>query len=299
MDRALELQVFCTVVDKGSFTAAVEALGMSKAAVSRHVGALEERLGARLLQRTTRRLSLTEAGRLFHPQAREILALLDAAEASVLSGAQEPSGTLRVNVPVSFGVQHLAPLWAGFMAAHPKVELDIVLNDRVVDLVEEGYDMAVRIARLESSSLVGRRLASTRMRLCAAPGYLETHPPIEHPADLAAHRVVAYSNFASGNEWRFDGPDGPVSVQTRAAARCNNGDSCRAIALGGGGVILQPSFMLYEDLRRGTLVEILPHYHSVELGIYAVYPSRKQLAAKVRALVDYLSECLRGADWGD
>lgn len=299
MDRALEMQVFCTVVDKGSFTAAVDALGMSKAAVSRHVGALEERLGARLLQRTTRRLSLTEAGRLFYQQAREILALLDVAEGSVLSGSQEPSGTLRVNVPVSFGVQHLAPLWAGFMAAHPKVELDIVLNDRVVDLVDEGYDMAVRIARLESSSLIGRRLASTRLRLCAAPEYLAAHPPILAPADLIAHQVVAYSNFASGNEWRFDGPDGPVSVQTRAAVRCNNGDSCRAIALSGGGVILQPSFMLHEDLRRGTLVEILPQYRSQELGVYAVYPSRKHLAAKVRALVDYLSDCLRGADWGD
>lgn len=299
MDRALEMQVFCAVVDKGSFVAAVDSLQMSKAAVSRHVGALEERLGARLLQRTTRRLALTEAGRLFYAQAREILALLEQAEGSVLSGAQEPAGMLRVNVPVSFGIEHLAPLWADFMAAYPKVELDIALNDRVVDLLEEGYDMAVRIGRMDSSSLVGRRLAATRMRLCAAPAYLERHAPLRRPADLAAHRVVAYSNFAGRNEWTFHGPQGVESVQTSAFVRCNNGDTCRAIALGGGGVILQPSFMLHADLRRGSLVELLPEYRSLELGVYAVYPSRKHLAPKVRALVDFLGERLRGVDWGD
>ncbi|KAF1067740.1 MAG: HTH-type transcriptional regulator DmlR [Pseudomonas citronellolis] len=291
--------MFCTVVDKGSFVAAVDALGMSKAAVSRHVNALEARLGVRLLHRTTRSLSLSDDGRLFYQQAREVLSLMDAAEHSVASGAQSPAGLLRVNAPVSFGVEHLGPLWAEFMTRHPRVELDITLNDRVVDLVEEGFDVAVRIARLESSSLVGRRLASTRLRLCAAPAYLERHPPLLHPDDLKAHGVVAYSHFAAGNEWRLHGPQGDVAVQTRPAVRSNNGDTCRAIALEGGGLLLQPSFMVGGDLRRGTRVEVLPEYRAVELGIYAVYPSRKHLAPKVRALIDFLVERFAAVDWGD
>lgn len=297
MDRALEMQVFCAVVDKGSFVGAVDALEMSKAAVSRHVNALEERLGVRLLQRTTRRLSLTEEGRVFFQQAREVLSLMGEAESAVSSGSHEPAGVLRVNAPVSFGVLHLAPLWAAFLNQNPKIELDINLNDRQVDLVEEGYDVAVRIARMESSSLVGRRFASTRMRLCAAPSYVKTHSPVKVPQDLTEHRVIAYSNFSSGNEWRFTGPDGEHKVNTRSVIRCNNGDTCRSIALNAGGILLQPSFMVSEDLRRGELVELLPAYRSVELGIYAVYPTRKHLASKVRAFINFLVEQFEHVDW--
>ncbi|MEB2514132.1 LysR family transcriptional regulator [Pseudomonas sp. YuFO20] len=297
MDRALEMQVFCTVVDKGTFVGAAEPLEMSKAAISRYVSALEERLGARLLHRTTRKLSLTEEGRQFYHQAREVLALMDQAEEAVTSAAPEPSGVLRVNAPVSFGVLHLAPLWGAFMSAHPNVELDISLNDRLVDLVDEGFDAAIRIARMENSSLVGRRLAGTRMCLCASPDYLASHTPLRTLADLAEHGVIAYTNFATGNEWLFDGPDGRVSVRTRSSVRCNNGDTCRSIAIAGGGIALQPSFMVGEDLRSGTLVEILPEYRSIELGIYVVYPTRKHLASKVRALISFLTERFAHPEW--
>lgn len=297
MDRALEMQVFCTVVDKGTFVGAADTLEMSKAAISRYVSALEERLGARLLHRTTRKLSLTEEGRQFYHQAREVLALMDQAEEAVSSAAPEPSGVLRVNAPVSFGVLHLAPLWGAFMSAHPNVELDISLNDRLVDLVDEGFDAAIRIARMENSSLVGRRLAGTRMCLCASPDYLASHPPLRTLADLAEHGVIAYTNFATGNEWQFDGPDGRVSVRTRSSVRCNNGDTCRSIALAGGGIALQPSLMVGEDLRSGALVEILPEYRSIELGIYVVYPTRKHLASKVRALISFLAERFADPEW--
>jgi DNA-binding transcriptional LysR family regulator len=297
MDRALEMQVFCTVVDKGSFVGAAEPLDMSKAAISRYVSGLEERLGARLLHRTTRRLSLTDEGRQFYLQAREVLAMMDEAEQAVSSASPEASGVLRVNAPVSFGVLHLAPVWADFMKAYPKVELEISLSDRLVDLVDEGIDLAVRIARLENSSLVGRRLASTRMCLCASPAYLASHAPIRQLSDVAEHGTVAYSNFASGNEWQFEGPQGRESVTTRSVVRCNNGDTCRAIALAGGGVSLQPSFMVAEDLRRGDLIEILPGFRSVELGIYAVYPTRKHLPAKVRALIAFLVERFARPAW--
>ncbi len=297
MDRALEMQVFCTVVDKGTFVGAADTLEMSKAAISRYVSAFEERLGARLLHRTTRKLSLTEEGRQFYHQAREVLALMDQAEEAVSSAAPEPSGVLRVNAPVSFGVLHLAPLWGAFMSAHPNVELDISLNDRLVDLVDEGFDAAIRIARMENSSLVGRRLAGTRMCLCASPDYLASHPPLRTLADLAEHGVIAYTNFATGNDWQFDGPDGRVSVRTRSSVRCNNGDTCRSIALAGGGIALQPSFMVGEDLRSGALVEILPEYRSIELGIYVVYPTRKHLASKVRALISFLAERFADPEW--
>lgn len=297
MDRALEMQVFCTVVDKGSFVGAAEPLGMSKAAISRYVSGLEERLGARLLHRTTRRLSLTDEGRQFYLQAREVLLMMDEAEDAVSSASPEASGVLRVNAPVSFGVLHLAPVWADFMKAYPRVELEISLSDRLVDLVDEGIDLAVRIARLENSSLVGRRLAGTRMCLCASPAYLSSHAPIRELSDVAEHGTVAYSNFASGNEWQFEGPHGVETVITRSVVRCNNGDTCRAITLAGGGVSLQPSFMVAEDLRRGDLIEILPRFRSVELGIYAVYPTRKHLPAKVRALIAFLAQRFAKPSW--
>lgn len=299
MDRALEMQVFCTVVDKSSFIGAAEPLDMSKAAVSRHVNALEERLGVRLIQRTTRRLSLTDEGRQFYHQAREVLALMDQAEEAVTSASPEPAGVLRVNAPVSFGVLHLAPVWADFMRLYPKIELDISLNDRQVDLVDEGFDAAVRIARMESSSLVGRRLASTRMRLCTSPDYLSANPPITTLSDLEQHGAVAYTNFSSGNEWHFTGPSGPESVRTRSTVRCNNGDTCRSITVGGGGISLQPSFMVSEDLRTGLLVELLPEYRSIELGVYIVYPTRKHLAPKVRALINFLSDRFASPPWID
>jgi DNA-binding transcriptional LysR family regulator len=297
MDRALEMQVFCTVVDKGSFVGAAEPLEMSKAAISRYVSGLEERLGVRLLHRTTRKLSLTEEGRQFYHQARDVLTLMDQAEEAVSSSAPEPSGVLRINAPVSFGVLHLAPVWADFMKVYPNVELDISLNDRLVDLVEEGFDAAVRIARMESSSLVGRRLAGTRMCLCASPEYLANHPEIRSLSDLTEHGVIAYTNFASGNEWQFEGPHGSETVRTRSSVRCNNGDTCRSIALAGGGIALQPSFMVAEDLRNGDLVEILPAYQSVELGIYVVYPTRKHLATKVRVLINFLAERFAHPQW--
>ncbi len=297
MDRALEMQVFCTVVDKGSFVGAAEPLGMSKAAISRYVNALEERLGARLLHRTTRRLSLTDEGRQFYHQAREVLAMMDEAEEAVSAARPEPSGVLRVNAPVSFGILHLAPIWADFMRRYPRIELDISLNDRLVDLVEEGFDAAVRIARMENSSLVGRRLATTRMCLSASPGYLCSRPAIRKLDDLAEHTIVAYSNYASGNDWVFEGPSGSETVRTRSVVRCNNGDTCRHITLADGGISLQPSFMIAEDIRRGDLVEILPEYKSVELGVYAVYPSRKHLPAKVRAFINFLAEKFSHPSW--
>lgn len=297
MDRTLEMSVFTSVVEAGSFVGAVESLRMSKAAVSRYVDSLEQRLGVRLLQRTTRRLSLTDEGRMFYQRSKELLAALDDAEAEVASRNQDPSGVIRINVPLTFGVDHLAPLWCRFMDAHPLVDLDITLNDRVVDLVDEGYDLAVRISMMPDSTLVSRKLASTRMVLCATPAYLAQHGTPTHPKELAKHRVLSYTNWSGRDEWHFNGPEGAVSVRTRARVYSNNGDTCRAIALSNGGITLQPSFMLDQDIRAGTLVELMPSYRSVELGVYAVYPTRKQLSLKVRRLIDFLVEAFADVSW--
>ena len=297
MDRFQEMRVFTGVVDAGSFVRASDALGMSKPAVSRYVQELETRLGVRLLQRTTRKLSLTEEGAVFYARCKDLLADVDEAEAEITSRMAEASGLLKVNVPVSFGILHLAPLWADFMARHPKVTLELTLADRIVDLVEEGYDMAVRIARLPSSSLISRRIASTRMIVCASPAYLKAHGTPVHPADLAAHAVLAYSLFSTGDQWAFEGPQGPVTVKVTPRMHTNSGDTCRSAALMHQGIILQPSFLIGDDLKSGALVALLPEYLSTALGVYAVYPSRKHLSPKVRLLIDHLVESARQRGW--
>ena len=289
MDRFLEMQTFGAVVDAGSFVKAAEALGLPKAAMSRYVGDLEARLGVRLLHRTTRRLSLTGEGQVFYARSKELLAGVAEAEAEITSRSGAASGLLRVNAPVTFGIRHLAPLWGVFRARYPDVTLDVTLADRVVDLVEEGYDIAIRIAILPSSTLVSKRLASTRMVLCASPQYLLAHGVPGHPGELAAHAVIAYSHWSTRDEWHFDGPQGHVSVKTHPCMHTNSGDTCRAAALAHQGVILQPTFLVGDDLAAGTLVELMPEFRSIELGIYAIYPTRKHVAPKVRALVDFLA----------
>jgi DNA-binding transcriptional LysR family regulator len=297
MDRAQEMAVFVAVVDVGSFVGAVEPLRMSKPAVSRHINALEQRLGVRLLQRTTRRLSLTEEGRTFYRRAKEILNQMDEAESELRPTQGEPSGTLRINVPVSFGIQHLAPLWGEFMRRYPQVTLDIMLNDRVIDLLDEGYDLAVRISRLANSTLISRQLAATRMLLCATPDYLQRHGEPQHPLELSQHRLISYSNWASRDEWQFDHAEGPVSVRIRPAVYTNNGDTTRTLALRGDGIILEPSFMVGDDIKAGRLQQLMPDYRALELGIYVVYPSRQHVPLRTRCMIDFLLAAFAHPSW--
>lgn len=289
--------MFSAVVDASSFVAAADSLGMSKAAVSRYVSELEQRLGVRLMHRTTRKLSLTPEGEVFLARCRDILASIESSEAEISTRSVTASGLLKVSVPVSFGIRHLAPLWSEFLSDHPQVTLDVQLADRVIDLVDEGFDMAVRIARLPDSSLISRQLASTRLVLCAAPSYLKRRGTPAHPSELAQHDVLGYSLMAMGDQWQFTGPEGPVSVKVRPRMWTNNGDSCVAAALQGSGIQLQPTFLIDDELASGQLVEILPQFRSVELGIYAVYPSRKFVLPKVRAMVEFLANELGQAPW--
>ncbi len=297
MDKFQEMRAFVSVVNEGSFVRAAESLNLSKTAVSRLVSELESRLGSRLLQRTTRKLSLTQEGEVFHERCKELLAGIEEAEAELNAHTGEVIGQVRVNVPVTFGLQYLAPLWPRFMAQHPKVTLEVVLADRLVDLVDEGFDVAVRIARLPSSSLVSRQLATTRMVLCASPGYLRRHGRPRHPSELADHAVITYTLLATGDHWAFEGPEGAVTVKVHPRMRSNSGDTCCAAAVGHLGIVLQPDFLVQPFLASGQLVEVLPKYRATELGIYALYPSRKHLTPKVRALVDALVEAFRTPAW--
>lgn len=292
MDKFQEMRVFSAVVEASSFAAAADSLSMSKAAVSRYVSELEQRLGVRLMHRTTRKLSLTPEGEVFLARCRDILASIEASEAELSTHSLTASGLLKISVPVSFGIRHLAPLWSEFLADHPQVTLDVQLSDRVTDLVDEGFDLAVRIARLPDSSLISRQLASTRLVLCAAPSYLKRRGKPTHPSELAQHDVLGYSLMAMGDQWQFTGQEGPLSVKVRPRMWTNNGDSCVAAALQGSGIQLQPTFLIDKELASGKLVEILPQFRSVELGIYAVYPSRKFVLPKVRAMLEFLANKL-------
>lgn len=288
MDRLRAMEAFVRVVEKGGFTAAAEDLRLSRAMVSKHVQDLEAHLGARLLNRTTRKLSLTEAGRVYYDRSTQLLAELAETEEAVGELQVKPRGRLKASSPVSFGSLHLAAVIADYMAAHPDVAVELTLNDRIVDLVEEGYDVAVRIARLADSSLIARRLAPCRFVVCASRGYLKRHGQPQHPADLAQHNCLGYSYSAASDEWRFDGPDGSTSVQLKGTLQANNGDALCAAAVAGAGIAILPTFITGSDMISGRLIPILTPYQIPEAAIYAVYPSSRHLSPKVRSFVDFL-----------
>jgi DNA-binding transcriptional LysR family regulator len=277
-------------VDAQSFAGAARDFGLSPAMVSKHVQALEARLGARLLNRTTRRLSLTEVGRGYYERARQILADVDEAdrEASDLQAA--PRGTLKLNAPFSFGIRHVAPAIAAYLAACPDVTVDVSLNDRYIDLVAEGVDLALRIGRLADSSLIARRLAPIRSVLVAAPAYVARHGQPDVPRDLTGRACLLYTYAAAADEWRFIGPDGSDQV-VRVSGRllANNGDMLRTAALQGLGIALLPSFIAGEHVRAGELVRLLPGYAAPEGALYAVYPPSRHLSAKLRSFIDFLA----------
>lgn len=295
MDRLRAFEVFVTVVDRGSFARAADALDTSPANVTRYVNELETHLGARLLNRTSRKLSLTEGGETLYSRCKTILEEVAETEGLVSTTSIEPRGRLRVNAPVSFGILHLAPLWPRFMQRYPDVELDIALIDRVVDIVEEGFDLAIRISRAGTAEHAARKLATSRNVLCASPDYLSRWGNPEIPADLLRHRCIGYRYAATADEWQLtDGNGKAHPVEVNCHMHTNNGDTARAAALAGHGVIWQPTFLIGDDLRAGTLVRVLPEYRLPDIDVLALYPSRRHLSAKVRAAIDFLVNAFAG-----
>lgn len=289
MDRLAAYATFAKVVELGSFSRAAERLSVSTSAASRLVADLEAHLGARLLNRTTRRLSLTEAGQAFYERCVQMLADLEDAESTVRSSSVSPRGTLRVTCGVSFGLRYLAPVLADFAAANRDVVLDLDLSDRAVDLVEEGYDVAVRIGSIGSPGMVSRRLGWTQLVCCASPAYLAARVAPLEPADLEAHECLSYTNVGLPNAWRFEPLAGgePVTARVPQRHRANNGQLLAAMAVAGLGIVYTPDFIVADEIRSGQLVRLLPRHRPPRSPIAAVYPSRRHLSAKVRAFVDY------------
>jgi DNA-binding transcriptional LysR family regulator len=291
IDRFAALTVFAKVVEQGSFARAADRLSTSTSTVSRHVADLEAHLGVRLLNRTTRRLSLTESGQAFLERVVQLLADLEEAEATVTASAVEPRGTLRLTAPITFGERYLAPAVAAFAARNPHVRFDVELSDRIVDIVDEGFDLAVRIGSAGSQALIARRIGTTELVCCASPGYLAREGTPAVPADLARHRCLTYAYLAPRDVWRFrDGEGGEHVARVAGPVHANNGRFLAAVAAADGGITLEPDFIVGDDVRAGRLVTLLPGFAPPSGPIFAAYPSRRHLSAKVRAFVDFLAQ---------
>jgi DNA-binding transcriptional LysR family regulator len=290
MQKLHEMAVFSRVVATGSLSSAARELGLSPALVSRRIAALEARLGVRLLHRTTRSLRLTDEGANYLDTCSRVLAEIAEADAAVGAGRVEPQGTLKVAIPASFGNRHIAPLIPAFAARYPKVQLALSLSDRAVNIIEEGFDLAIRIAHLEDSSLAARKLAPNRRVVCASPAYLGRHGTPRTPQDLARHNCLTTRDFAM--TWDYTGPDGkPGSVRVAGRYACDNWEVLREWALAGLGVALKSTWDVRRHLEDGSLVSLCPGYtFGADVAIYAVYPHRRHLPAKTRAFIEFLAD---------
>ncbi len=294
LDRVTSMQVFARVATLGSLSAAARVLGMSQTMATKHMAALEDRLGVKLMHRTTRRLTLTEPGRIYLEAVERILGDIDDADAAASAETVQVRGTLRLNAPVSFGMREIAPLLNELTRRHPALTIDLGLNDRQVDLIEEGWDLVIRIGSLANSSMIARRLAPCRTVVCAAPSYLAAHGSPRTIAELENHVCLGYtlSRAVGADRWSF-GRDGKAVIAIRGNLKANNGDALVAAAIAGQGIIYQPTFLVAREINAGTLVPLKLDHEPYELdGIYAAYPADRRPPAKVRVTIDLLAEKL-------
>lgn len=293
---------FAKVAEAKSFTVAAQELGVSKGSISKLINKLEISLKTKLLYRTTRRLSLTETGQAFLTRASQFAEIIAEAEQAVAHLEAEPRGLLRVSAPVSFGHRHLASVVAAYLARNPGVSIDLSLADRFVDLVEEGYDLAIRIGVLRDSSLTARTIGPFRPVLCASPTYLAASGMPRRPGDLAEHNCLIYTlTTTPPDRWIFEGPEGREQVKVRGTLRASNGDVLRSAAVAGLGILASPDFIVADALRERALVPILADYRLSDggAGIYVVYPPNRRLSPKVRTFVDFLARSFANPDWRD
>ncbi len=296
MDRFAAMQAFVRVVETGSFVRAAERMGISTSSLSRLVADLESHLHARLLNRTTRKLSLTETGQAFYERCVQLLADLDEAESFASRATAQAHGTIRLTCPHNLAAQPLAPAIASFIARHPAVRFDVNVSDRVVDLVEEGFDLAIRVGAVRGELLVARKLGATELVLCAAPSYLAAHGAPKVPADLARHQVMTYAYSPTPRTWQLRDADGRShEVHVQGPLHANSGELAIGAAVAGLGIVFEPADMVGPALADGRLVRVLPGYRGSTLDIWAVYPSRRHLSAKVRLFVAHLAEVFAAA----
>lgn len=284
------MAIFARVVEDKSFSAAARRLNLSKSLVSKQVAQLEKSIGARLLNRTTRALSLTDAGALFYEYCSRIVEELEEAKLAVGRLQSEPRGLLRISVPVAFGRLHIAPALPDFLATYPELKIDIVTTDRFVDLAEEGYDVVVRIVDQPAPNLVARKLAPVNRKMVATPGYFDRYGVPQAPEDLDKHNCLTYTYFNPQDPWRLRGPDGDISIRATGNMRVNDDDVLSEAVLQGLGLALLPTFIIGKQLQAGRLRSVLSQYIPVERHIYAVYLANRHVPAKVRAFIDYLLE---------
>jgi DNA-binding transcriptional LysR family regulator len=299
MDQLSALKAFCRVVEAGSFSAAAAELNVSHTVMSKQVRQLENLLGVQLLNRTTRRLALTEAGQTYYEHARRIVDELLQADLAVTHHQATPHGTLRINAPMAFGTLDMAQWLPRFMARYSDLKIDLVCNDRFVDLIDEGFDVAVRLAReMPDSTLMAKRLATTTTMLVASPAYLKQRGTPAVPQDLLQHNCLTYALVPKPSEWSFTSVDGSrTSVIVSGNLQSNTGLVLRSAALAGAGIATTASFIVHEDLMRGTLVQVLPGCTMRARELYAVYPQNRHLSPKVRAFIDFAADVYRTTDW--
>lgn len=297
MDRLTAMEIFTNVVEFEGFSAAASRLGISRASVSKQVIQLEESLGARLLNRTTRRVSVTEVGEAYYERCKRVLAEVEEADQLVEQLHSEPRGTLKVSAPMSFGVAHVGPAVSEFLSEYRELAISLTLNDRFTDLIEEGFDVALRITQSADTSLVARRLAGVRCVMTATPAYLERHGMPTKPQDLGDHQCLSYIYLASGLEWPMFGPNGGTSVKVTGPLKANNGEVLVQAARQGLGIALLPNFLVRDEIEKGDLVPVLERYRLPELSVYAVSPPNRFPARKVQAFISFLAERFEAADF--
>lgn len=289
MDRFLSLRAFTRVVDAGGFAAAAREMGLSRSVVNKYVITLENEIGTQLLRRSSRQVSPTDAGAAFYDRAVSIINELDEAFAAVTQLQELPRGNLRINGPMTFGTMHLAPTVAEFMALYPDIHVELVLNDRFVDPIEEGFDVTVRIADPKvSTSLITREIVGIRRVLCASPSYLVAHGEPSNPRELRQHRCLHYGYQETGNQWKLTGPMGESSAQIHCVMWSNNGDALKQAALRDQGIALLPTFVVGDELQTGRLRTLLSDWQPPDIMLSALYPRHRHLSAKTRLLVEYL-----------
>jgi DNA-binding transcriptional LysR family regulator len=288
MDKLASLRAFVKVVETGSFSEAGRQMRLSRSAISKYVADLEEGLGVQLLNRTTRHASANENGQLYFDRAMVILSELDAADQAVTHLQSKPRGLLRINAPMSFGTIRLGPALADFMIQYPEMQLQLVLSDDLVDPVQDGFDVTLRIAELESSSLIARKIAPMPRLVCASPGYLNKHGIPQHPRELRDHISLTYGFLLTGNQWKLTGSDGEHWIQPAWSLCVNNAEVLRDVAIKGRGIALIPEFIAGEAVRSGLLTAILKDFWAPPLTLYAIYPPTRHLSVKVRLFIDFL-----------
>jgi DNA-binding transcriptional LysR family regulator len=292
MEHLMAMAYFARVVDCGGFSAAALRLGVSKSTVSKEISSLEDHLGVRLLQRTTRSFALTEAGQAFYVRCLRMLAEADAAEQEAMRGAASPRGRLRVTAPMTYAARRLAPLVCAFARQWPDVDVEMSLDDRFVDLVQDGFDVGIRIAHLADSSMVARKLSAAPKWLIASPEYLASRGTPQHPEDLAQHDGLLYTLLSAPEQWTFRGGDTETTVRVAGRMRSNNGEVLKEAALAGLGLAVLPDFFVEDEVRTGRLRVVLPGWTDHRASVWAVYPNARHLAPGVRAFVDFLVEAL-------